>query len=82
MNRIRTILRHQITRIILYVIVIWLAGAFIVYLFERGEVDPDTGEKEFDSFFKACWNVVVYITSGFDVATPTTMKSYWTAMTF
>ncbi len=57
---------------ILYVIAIWLVGSLVIYLCERGEVDPDTGEKEFDSFFKACWNVVVYITSGFDTATPTT----------
>ncbi len=72
MNRIRTILRHQITKIIVYVIVIWLVGASIVYLCEKDKIDPDTEKKEFDSFFKACWNVVVYITSGFDAATPTT----------
>jgi voltage-gated potassium channel len=80
MNRIRTVLRHQITKIIVYVIVIWLVGALIVYLCERNEVDPDTGRKEFDSFFKACWNVVVYITSGFDTATPTTTPGRFSAV--
>ena len=70
MNRIRTILEHQITKIIVYVVIIWFVGSFIVYWCEKGKIDPETGKAEFDSFFKTCWNVVVYITSGFDVATP------------
>ena len=72
MKRIKAFFRHQITRVILYIVAIWLLGSLIVFVCERNEVDPDTQSGEFDSFPKACWNVVIYIISGFDSATPIT----------
>ncbi len=59
--------QKEFLRIIIWVLIIWLIGASLLYFLER-----DTNS-DFNSLPKAFWNIAVYLFSGLDSGHPTTV---------
>ncbi len=65
--------RYQLARILKLLVLfflIWLIGAFVMYLFERGHRDPVA--HRFDTYNEAVWGILVHLVSGFEDYVPAT----------
>jgi len=63
----RLLWKHEFLRLLFVIILIWLIGAFILWLFEH-----NGNKDDFGNFYQCFWNIAVYLFSGLDSGVPRT----------
>jgi voltage-gated potassium channel len=66
--------KHEFLRLLVVIFMIWIIGAFVLWLFEHSQ-NPE----EFGNVPKCFWNIAVYLFSGLDSGQPATTAGRITA---